>query len=379
MYVLSYSSVASGSTIQYRNAICVDLTAMFGSTIADYIYTLESATAGSGIALLKSWGYFTKPYYPYNAGELQSVNTSAHEMVGFNQWDEKWELVKYNLTTGEPVADNTRIRSKNTFPIMPDKTYYCKSPVTVYALMYDGNGNYLNEVDFPSNGIAVSIPVNARSMKLALPASYGATYNHDVCINLSCSRNGEYQPYVKRTYALDSDLTLRGIPKLADNKLYYDGDTYEADGTVTRNYQQRAYQSGDESLTDAITDGTNTVVKLSTPTTETADPFQTPQILDPNGTEAYIDSRDVPIPVGHETFYPQNLRSKIEGLPTNFSTLIAPTEATYKATQSYSSGALFIVNNILYKATASIANGATITPGTNCQATTLAAVIAALA
>ena len=121
------------------------------------------------------------------------------------------------------------------------------------------------------------------------------------------------------------------------------------------------------------------VYELATSTTETADPYQIPQILDPNGTEAYIDTRDVPIPVGHETFYPENLRSKVEGLPKNFSTLIAPTEATYTATQAYSSGALFIVNNILYKATASIANGAAITPGTNCTATTLAAVIAALA
>lgn len=62
----------------------------------------------------------------------------------------------------------------------------------------------------------------------------------------------------------------------------------------------------------------------------------------------------------------------------NLSMLIAPTEASYKATQAYASGALFIVNDILYKATASIANGATITPGTNCISTTLAAVIAAL-
>ena len=38
-------------------------------------------------------------------------------------------------------------------------------------------------------------------------------------------------------YALDSTLTLRGVPKLdANNQLYYDGDTYEPDGTVTRRY-----------------------------------------------------------------------------------------------------------------------------------------------
>lgn len=38
-------------------------------------------------------------------------------------------------------------------------------------------------------------------------------------------------------YPLDSALTLRGIPKLdGNNKLFYDGDKYENDGTVTRKY-----------------------------------------------------------------------------------------------------------------------------------------------
>ena len=50
-------------------------------------------------------------------------------------------------------------------------------------------------------------------------------------------RDGEYEPYVKHSYPLDSDLVLRGIPKLdSGNNLYYDGDTYESDGTVTRRY-----------------------------------------------------------------------------------------------------------------------------------------------
>ena len=147
---------------------------------------------------------------------------------------------------------------------------------------------------------------------------YGTTYNNDICINLSWDgeRDGEYEPYIKHTYALDSDLELRGIAKLdSNNKLYYDGDTYEADGTVTRYYGIRAYESGDESLTDAITDGTNTVYKLTTPTTETADAFQDPQIVDDFGTEEYVDTRAVAIPVGHDTLYQPNLRAKLEMAP----------------------------------------------------------------
>ena len=61
----------------------IDLTALFGSsTIPDYLYSLEQATAGSGVAKLKEWGFLTKDYYPYNAGSLQSVNCSGKKVSG---------------------------------------------------------------------------------------------------------------------------------------------------------------------------------------------------------------------------------------------------------------------------------------------------------
>lgn len=50
------------------------------------------------------------------------------------------------------------------------------------------------------------------------------------------------------TYPLDSDLVLRGIPKLSNGNLYYDGDTYEWDGTVTRKW-------GEVKLNGADTEG----------------------------------------------------------------------------------------------------------------------------
>ena len=192
----------------------------------------------------------------------------------------------------------------------------------------------------------------------------------------------DFEPYVKRTYPLDSTLTLRGIMKLDGSTIYADGDVYAADGTVTRKYGWRMYQSGD--ATDGntmITDGTITVYKLTTPTTATADPYTTPQICAPDGTEEFIveaDADGAEVPVGHTTFYPVDLKGRLEGLPNDFSTLIAPTEAAYKATRNYTTGSLFIIKNILYKATTNIANGGTITPGTNCTATTLAEVISAL-
>lgn len=65
----------------------------------------------------------------------------------------------------------------------------------------------------------------------------------------------------------------------------------------------------------AAMSGVYLVYELATPTTETADPFTDPQIVDDWGTEEYVDTRDVPMPVGHDTLYSANLRDKLQMLP----------------------------------------------------------------
>lgn len=77
---------SSWDAIQIKNANLFDLTQAFGSIIADYIYSLEQATAGSGIAYFKS--LFYKDYYPYNSGEktcVSAVNgdTYIHTTIPF--------------------------------------------------------------------------------------------------------------------------------------------------------------------------------------------------------------------------------------------------------------------------------------------------------
>ena len=220
--------VSSGITVD--NVIfkpqLFDLTRMFGSTIADYIYSLEQNTAGAGVAFFRK--LFPEDYYAYNAGELISVKATAHKMR-------------------------------------------------------DSSDNVIGD------------------------------------------------------YPLDTNLELRGLFKLdANNKLYYDGDTYESSGKVTRKYEKRAYQSGDENLTDAITDGTNTVVKLVTPITETAASFAGIQVVDGDGTEEYVDSRSVPIPVGHNTTYIHGLNEYRTAVESYLASLDARITALENASNSRS-------------------------------------------
>lgn len=315
------SNLTSGSDMVF------DLTQMFGSTIADYIYSLEQGTAGAGVAWFRK--LFPKPYYEYNAGELMSVKAGSHDTVGFNQFDKTAAVTGERfIPAGVGGVNNTYARSAY-IKCVPNATYYFKNIVTTKSsysavFWYDAQKNYIN-ADSKSDSI------NDRG-NLRLTAPKNAYYigvnllSEDIntcCVSLSWDgeRDGEYELYEKHTYPL-AELELRGIPKLdANNQLYYDGDTYASDGTVTRKYGVRAYQSGDESLADAISDGTNTVYKLSTPTTETADTYVNPQVVDDFGTEEYTDyaveagDRDVAIPVGHNSQYMNNLRAKLEMAP----------------------------------------------------------------
>lgn len=244
-YKVDDSTTEVGDTLTIEKYICIDLTQMFGSTIADYIYSLEQANAGAGVAWFKK--LFPKDYYEYDAGSLKHVEgLSEHVTVGFNQWDEEWEGGSLDTATGIPstVGSQTRIRSKNFIPVIAGQTYYFTNLhggisdglVTVF---YDADKNYIEGAWRTGSYLPFIVPSGARYMKFNTGDAYGGTYRGDICINLSWSgyRNGEYEPYEKHSYPLDDSLVLRGIPKLdSSNNLYYDGDVYNADGTVERKY-----------------------------------------------------------------------------------------------------------------------------------------------
>ena len=218
------------SYVQFHN-----LTQMFGSTIADYIYSLEQANAGDGVAFFKS--LFPKAYYPYNAGELINVKTTAHKTVGFNQWDEEWENGYYQANDGTKVSSNNYFRTKNPIRVQPSTSYYFVTPMRMELFEWGADGGYLRRktnniqnAEFTTSADCYYITFNTYVT--------ATTYQNNICINISdASKNGTYEPYVENTYPLDSDLELRGMLKLdASNKLYYDGDTYKNDGSVNRKF-----------------------------------------------------------------------------------------------------------------------------------------------
>lgn len=353
-----------------------NLTQMFGSTIADYIYNLEQTTAGAGVALFRE--LFPKDYYEYDAGSLQSVSgLQSHDEVGFNQWDEEWEVGGISPQTGENSVNNNLIRSKNICKCLPNTQYYVGNNVG-FVYWYDADGKYIRYGYDSASHIS---PSNANGFRIQLMGAYGTTYKNDVCINISDpSKNGTYEPYKKHSYPLDSSLTLRGVPKLVDNKIQFDGDIYESTGKMTRRYGidtiavtsiyeptnpnfdfavftvsniwrlscyffgekvilgkpvnfNSATVSGQISIystpnkqpcvsvpkgttlaqAQAMLDGTHILYELATPTTESAQPHTNPQRCVEGGTEEYVTTGIVP--VGHESEYVSNKAERFDALP----------------------------------------------------------------
>lgn len=240
------ASTGTAISVTGGTDIITDLTAYFGSTIADYLYSLETATAGAGIAKLREWGFLTDEYIPHNPGSLESVEARSHVMRGFNQWDEEWEAGLYNAS-GVKTSSSVYICSSNKIPVLSD-TDYCitsgtfGSGISLFVCEYDADEQFIQRVSFGASsaesGYVLRSSANAKYWTFCVGGSATpvTTYNHDICINLSSDRNGEYEPYHEYSYDLGTD-TLRGLFKLdSNNNLYADGDRKTSDGVITRKY-----------------------------------------------------------------------------------------------------------------------------------------------
>lgn len=393
-------------TATFSKTQIFDLTQMFGTTIADYIFSLEQATSGAGVAWFRK--LFPKPYYEYNAGELLSVSgLQSHDMTGFNLVN--FDIANFALSNTTPIdyTKSIRVISGMKYEINCESVKNATSWRLGIAC-YDASGNrlytgadiqtgesfgansfheyYVQGGDGTSKQVYFTPLFDGYVMPwIGAGDSTAQTVAEDTCIHFvwDGERDGEYEEYKLHSYPLDSSLELRGIPKLdANNQLYYDGDTYESDGTVTRKYgivdlgtltwskidtQENVtrFISGiisdmakkttrtmglacarfipnyniaaayaDNTIynvagvaqiivpTSAYTDadafkatmsGVYLVYELAEPTTETAEPYQNPQVVDNFGTEEYVTTSIVP--VGHETKYAPNLRAKLETAP----------------------------------------------------------------
>lgn len=227
-------AIALDDTMSVKNIMFIDITQMFGSAIADYIYGLETATAGAGVAFFRIM--FPESYYAYNTGELVSVQTSGRKTVGYNLFDkEAATLGKYYLGSG--LENNGPDRGHSGFiRVTPGVRYYTNAAdiTSVWkCIFFDSDKRFVTRAAIPGT-FTFTAPAGAVYMAINFPKAQ----LDSLVVNISDpARNGQYEPYSAQTYPLDSTMTLRGIPVLTEDGVpAYDGDKYAPDGTVTRRY-----------------------------------------------------------------------------------------------------------------------------------------------
>ena len=262
-------------TWQIKNAYITDLTAMFGSTIADYVYTLESGTSGSGIAWLKSYGFFTEDYYAYSANTIQSVSVSA-----------KVNKDSEDTTISTVALDHTTLRG--LFKLDANNNLYADGDI----YPSDGNGSVvMQEVDL---------------------GNYTWVYQSGSSINT---------PYFQVTN-IGIEGSSQVLCPMYDNIVPTNSNSDDMAMGVTSGGILRVRNTSYTSASDFKTamSGVKAIFKKSTPTTQTLTPYPELQNIASGGTEEFIDyqvsqgNRDVSIPVGGERQYYQGM--EIPNLPT---------------------------------------------------------------
>ena len=369
-----------GYTCQFENVMVTDLNADFGSTIANYVYNLETTTAGAGVAWFRR--YFQKPYYPFTPiGGFTHVKTSGKKVVGFNLFNKN---ANQYTTFGTATIDGTKITVTGTYycgidiDLLPAQ-YYVRFDVlssSTARIRFEYDDNTITDYKY-SSGL-ITLTQHAKRIYLYCSNGQTGTIVYDkVNVNFhhDGERDGEYEEYEEETYPCDP-IDLIGIPYIDEQgNLYFEGNHYNSDGTVdethyryvftgneTWNYFEdgaasfwympvgslpipasssvvhtgngiamryqssfRVYLRDNQNITSETSmnmifhAGVEMVYTKAIATQSTATSFTEIQRVWNWGTEQYLpsenDTRPVEVPVGHDTYYLLDIRSKVEIMP----------------------------------------------------------------
>ena len=264
-FLLSKKSI---NTVNIKDVMCIDITKVLGNG-AQYIYSLEQTTAGAGVAWFRQM--FPNDYYAYDSGSLQSVNVASKKVYDSN---------------------NTLVA-----------TYTFDSDVTLRGLpKLDGNNNlYYDGDEYESSG---KITRKYGIVDLGtLTWLYNSTYKVFYCsddlgearktgVTTICSK------YLAVANTTDISMVQNGTCCVYSN----------SDVNIHRLYVKDEMYTTASAFKTAMS-GVYLVYELATPTTESADTYTNPQIVDADGTEEFVDyaysqsTRDVAVPVGHDSLY----------------------------------------------------------------------------
>jgi len=144
-----------------------------------------------------------------------------NRLVGFNQWDEVWEVGGIANGADNNYVTNS-IRSKNYIPVDVTKKYYFKATVNMWVHCYDSSKTFLSMLNSRSSfkNLTFALPANTAYIRFAMN-SYGTTYNYDICINID-QPNTSVFPYngIYKSYASFDSLFNRVLQDESDEITY---------------------------------------------------------------------------------------------------------------------------------------------------------------
>lgn len=248
------------STMHIKDLQIIDLTALFGSTVADAIYAMEQSTAGSGVAFFKN--LFRDDYFPFNSGELMSVQTSAHRIYDAGAQSMSEYPLSNIVLRGVPkwIDGDLRYDGDRYLPNGTVERRY--GVVDLGTLTWSGT---------------------APNFYATAPAYYWSSHTNFICQKYEFQGHSSASPWYG---------TNRSI------KYYYSGSPTPVYEIYIRDEDYNSIASFESAMS-----GVYLVYELATPTTESATPYTALQMADPQGTEEWVTSGVVP--VGQETEYIQ--------------------------------------------------------------------------
>ena len=206
-FMVTDSRNSNWGTIQIKNYKGIDLTQWFGSN--DNIPQ----------DILNTPSNFFKYYKGSLAYDTGHIENGSGNLVDTNRniWDEETRKGYYN-TYGEFVPDNSYVACLNPIIVNPNETIYWHSGSGSCGrcCWYDKDDNFISSV---MDSMLLSAPSNARYLRFDMTSSYGTTYNHDICINVSDTNfNGTYVSHIKNTLNFGNDI-LRSAGNARDKKI----------------------------------------------------------------------------------------------------------------------------------------------------------------
>lgn len=351
------SKTASGITFTLNSDGSVGVNGTATAT-ADFYFCFQNTTktlakgtykyAPTGVNFPSSGAYI----HARTINDSTYINTSAGEVKTFTIGDnDGLYAVSLRVTNGTTITNGV------FYPlIMPDSftdTSFEPYASTTIPITWDSAGTvYGGTLDVVSGEMTVTHGINTVGNRswTKLSSSTSTFYASMSPAKASGVVNVLSDSFKTATNSND-DCSIRGSNS--------SGAVYIRDDRYT---DASSFKSGNTSV--------EIVYGLATPLTYTLTPQEVKTLLGSNNI--WTDVGRVNIEYRADTMLYVDKRTNA------ISAMIAPTEASATATRNYSIGSYLVLDDQLYKVTAAIASGGTITVGTNVTATTIMAEIMAL-